>query len=124
MTQRYEIWRPINNESPEVSVEALHDDWEGFRVLLREHGSERVIRVAFNAHVAYQNRDESDLHGEALRSEGLMRGCFYLVRDSEFAQRFAADSLRDCSRLKHFAIITDTDCIDVLAPEDPQVQRL
>lgn len=124
MSQIFEVWEPIPGQAIDVSVEAVIDDWEGFRVLLRDHEANRVIRIAFSSHVAYQNRDEGDFVGEAGRSTGLGRGCFYRVSDSEYLARFNADSVRQLQGLKHFAIITDTDCIDVLALHEPDVERL
>lgn len=124
MKQIYEVWDVIPGRVIRVSVEGVIDDWEGFRVLLRDHETDRVIRIAFDSHVAYQNRDESDLNGEAARSDGLGRGCFYRVRDSEFVTRFISDSARQFQALKHFAIVTDMDCIDVLALEDPTIECL
>jgi hypothetical protein len=124
MRQTYEVWDVLPGRALKVSVEALVDDWEGLRVLLRDYDTDRVLRIAFNRHVAYQNRDESDLDGESARSEGLGRGCFYRVRGSEFEARFKADSAKQLGELKHFAIITDADCIDVLAKEEPKVDQL
>lgn len=124
MRQTYDVWDVIPGRAVSVSVEGVIDDWEGFRILLRDHETDRVMRVAFNTEVAYQRRDESDLQGDANRSEGLGRGCFYRVRNSEFATRFQADSVRQFEELRHFAIVTDTDCIDVLATEEPKVECL
>jgi hypothetical protein len=124
MRQTYEVWDVVPGQTVRASVEGVIDDREGFRVLLRDHETNRVLRIAFGTHVAYLNRDESDLDGEAARSDGLGRGCFYRVRDSEFEARFKADSARQFGDLKHFAIITDTDCIDVLAMEEPEVEQL
>lgn len=124
MRQTYEVWDVVPGRLVRASVEGVIDDWEGFRVLLRDHETDRMFRIAFGSRVAYQNRDESDLDGEAARSNGLGRGCFYRVHGSEFEARFKADSVRQFDNLKHFAIITDADCIDVLAIEEPQVEQL
>ena len=124
MTQMYEPWNPFSGPSPKVSIEALIDDWEGFRVLLRSHETNRLVRLTFSTQIAYQNRDEGDLAGEASRSTGLGRGCFYVVANSEFARRFASDSARRFKEIKHFAIVTDADCIDVLAVDEPSVELL
>jgi hypothetical protein len=124
MHQIYEIWDVVPGRDVRVSVEGLVDDWEGFRVLLKDHETDRVLRIAFDTHVAYQNRDESDFAGEAARSDGLRRGCFYRVKNSEFEARFKSDSARQFEMLKHFAIVTDMDCIDVLATDEPRVEQL
>lgn len=124
MRQKYELWDVVPGRTVRGAIEGVIDDWEGFRVLLRDQETERVIRIAFNSHVAYQNRDETDLDGEAARSEGLGCGCFYRVWDSEFVARFKSDTARQFGELKHFAIITETDCIDVLATDEPTVDSL
>ena len=124
MKQSYEIWDVVPGRSVFASVEGLIDDWEGFRLLLRDYEGDRMFRITFPAFVAYQNRDESDLHGETVRSDGLGRGCFYRVKNSEFVARFKMDSLRDSYVLEHFAIVTDSDCVDVLATEEPIFEYL
>ena len=124
MDQIYEIWDIVPGRVVRVSVEGLIDDWEGFRVLVRDHETDRIIRIAFDSNIAYQNRDEGDLIGEAGRSSGLGRGCFYIVRNSEFVQRFTAGSARQFSTTTHYAIFTESDCIDVLASEKPRIDHL
>lgn len=124
MRQLYEVWDIVPGRTVEVSIEAVIDDWEGFRILLRDYETDRMMRIAFTTQVCYLMRDESDLEGEAERSDGLGRGCFYRVRHSELALRFKEDSIRQFGDLKHFAVITDTSCIDVLAKEDPSVDQL
>lgn len=124
MAQKFEVWEIEPDKDVRVTVEALLDDWEGFRLLLRDHATERLVRVAFDSQVAYRNRDESDLDAEASRSAGLGKGCFYRVVNSEFAAKFRAESARQFAHLVHYAVITDADCIDILATAEPHVERL
>ena len=124
MRQTYEVWDIVPGRVIRATVESVVDDWEGFRVLLRDQETNRMLRIVFGSHVAYRNRDESDLDGEAARSNGLGRGCFYRVRDSEYEAAFKADSARQFGNLKHFAIVTDTDCVDVLTTEEPTIEQL
>lgn len=124
MKQKYIAWNVGLATTVHVSVEALIDDWEGFRILLRDQDSGGMIRIAFDSHVAYLHRDESDLEGEACRSEGLGKGSFYTVQRSELLARFQSETVRQFNELTHYAIITDSDCIDVLASEPPTVERL
>lgn len=124
MRQKYELWDVVPGRTVRGAIEVVIDDWEGFRVLLRDQETGRVIRIAFNSHVAYQSREEADLDGEAARSEGLGRGCFYRVGGSEFAACFKSDTARQFGELKHSAIITETDCVDVLATDEPTVDCL
>jgi hypothetical protein len=124
MAEIYEVWRPSPTCSRTVSVEALIDDWEGFRLLLRDHDTKRVVRMRFNGHVFYMNRDEGDLAGVSDVGDGLGRGSFYVVANSELVSRFATLSLRQPKGLTHYAIVTGTDCVDVLATEPPLVDEL
>ena len=76
MRQTHEVLGIVPGRVVRASVEGVIDDREGFRVLLRDHETDRILRIAFGSHVAYQNRDESDLDGEAARSDGLVEIAF------------------------------------------------
>lgn len=124
--QVYEPW-DIGLSGPiDVTVEALIDDWEGFRIILRNHKSGRMIRIAFDTDVAYQNRDESDAIGELQRAQSRERSQFYRVTNSEFIARFLRDTARPYigKSLRHFAIVTGSDCVDILARSDPRIEDL
>ncbi len=123
MRQLYEVWDIIPGRKVDATVEAVIDDWEGFRVLLRDYATNRMLRIQFESHIAYQNRDESDFLGEVSRSDGLGNGCFYKVKNSEYLLRFQADSFKDIN-LTHYAIFTEMDCIDVLAAMEPTLTLL
>jgi hypothetical protein len=126
----FEIWDVGLPRAGQISIDALIDDWEGFRVLMRDHLTNGVVRVAFDTHLAYQCRDESDFIGEAQRSEGFGRGgvfsSIYRVKNSEFIARYLKDSLRGYSKneLTHFSIVTGDQCIDVIALTEPRIEYL
>lgn len=122
MPQLYQIWTPIQGIAAYLSIESLADDKDGLSVLLREQESNRFFKMLFKDRLMYQCRDESDLDGEAARSEGLGRGCLYIVENSELLARFQKDSVRSYDGIMHFAFITDADCIDVLALAQPLVE--
>jgi hypothetical protein len=124
--QIYDVWDLGLSESVDATVDALIDDWEGFRILLHNHKTGGKIRIAFDTHVAYRNRDESDVVGELGRSDGAKRGQFYRVANSEFIVQFLRDTARPYigERLRHFAIVTESACIDVLAESEPRVENL
>lgn len=128
--QTFEAWDIGLPRAAEVSVDALIDDWEGFRILLRNHLTNGVVRIAFDTQLAYQSRDESDFIGEAVRSEGFGRGdiyaTLYRVWNWEFVARYLRDSLKghSGSELTHFAIVTGAQCIDIIATSEPRVEDL
>jgi hypothetical protein len=122
--QAYEMWDILPGRRVEASVEAVIDDWEGFRVLLRDHDTDRVFRIQFRTKAMYQYRDELDCVTEWNRSIRPGQGSFFRVTNSELQSRFTADALGRYVDLQHFAIITPTDCIDVLMVGDPHVEFL
>lgn len=122
--QIFHQWHPVQDAGTYFSIAAIIDDGEGLRICLHEHGTGQRVTVVFKDHLAYQCRDESDLEGEAARSTGLGRGCFYRVKGSEFQTRFERDSVRCYDGIAHFAFVSDARCVDVLALGKPVVIRL
>ena len=127
--QIFETWDVGLPGAGDISIDALIDDWEGFRILVRNHVTNGVVRIAFDTHLAYQSRDESDFIGEAQRSEGFGHGGYgslYRVRNSAFIARYLRDSLRGytSSEVTHFAIVTGDQCIDVIALTKPRIEDL
>jgi hypothetical protein len=121
--QEYVEWQPI--EAPgTLYVEALIDDWEGFRILLRSDQNSRVIRISFDSYIAYQNRDETHAYGEIRRSKRTVSSQLYVVHNSEFALRIQEDSTMPRSGIKHFSIITSMDFIDILSVSEPRIEYL
>ena len=53
MSQVYDIWELMPGRVARGSIEFVIDDWEGFRIRLRDFQSDRIIRVAFDSHVAH-----------------------------------------------------------------------
>lgn len=125
--QVFETWEIDLPGARDISIDALIDDWEGFRVLVRNHVTNGVVRISFDTHLAYQSRDESDFIGEAKRSEGFgSGGSIYRVMNSEFIARYLRDSLRahTSSEMAHYAIVTGDQCIDVIAVTEPRIEDL
>jgi hypothetical protein len=60
MTEHFAKWVPIDGVENEMWVEALHDDYEGLRILLRGTSpSTGVLRICFRSYYLYRNADES-----------------------------------------------------------------
>lgn len=119
--QIYKTWKlPFDGEI-DATVEKLIDDSNGLRIVLHEHKSNRSITISFPYHILYMNRDESDLAGESSIGDGLGDGNFYIVGNSELEKNFRASSLRHYDDIIHFAIVTDSDCIDILSDDYPDV---
>ncbi len=56
-------WNPFSSKKTEsIYCEGLHDDYEGFRILLTaEEKASDMLRLSFENALYYQNRDESYL---------------------------------------------------------------
>jgi len=129
MSQKNKLvkWNPINGSSV-LFVEAIHDDYEGFRVLLKEDGGEsRMLKIKFESALSYKNTDESYMlktwHNT---SKEILGNIFYKIENSEYLSKFHEDSMNIYQdwKIKHFAIYTTQDCIDILSLQDPEIQWL
>jgi hypothetical protein len=58
MTETYNKWVPAEEIENEIWVEALYDDYEGLRILLKGSSS-RILRISFDQYCVYRNADES-----------------------------------------------------------------
>lgn len=120
----YKRWNPLPSlEGARVYCEAVHDDWEGFRIWLRpEEHRLGIIVVRFEMHLFYANSDEGDrLASVANQDELQFPHPFWLVEDSALVTQFkrAAAGVRDRDTLAHYAFLTCNDCIDVIAAGAP-----
>lgn len=58
--QQFRAWAPLEGVPARLYLEAVHDDCEGLRFLLRaENATSRTLRLAFESPVAYRNINES-----------------------------------------------------------------
>ena len=61
MIESYKKWQPLEGIDNELSIEAIHDDYEGLRIILsgRAPGS-GIIRITFSHYYMYRNINESN----------------------------------------------------------------
>lgn len=127
LQERYRAWSPLEGVPHEVWVEAIHDDYEGFRVLLKGDGNARTLRLTFVAPVAFRNINESfrartwsdrpaHLGLPSLRLVDRSRWLDWLIEES--------GGILDAGKLKHYAIYTPEDCIDVVTEFEPAADWL
>ncbi len=122
---RFKPWTPIENLPREIYLEALHDDYEGFRLLLRGKSLyDAVLRVHFDNVLSYRNTDEGDLIRTL--AEVVPGWCFYTVEDSTFKQWLEDErqGAYDSTNVSHYAIYTPNDCVDILTESEPIVSWL
>jgi len=122
-------WNPFNNyEKRRVYCEGVHDDYEGFRILLSaKENTSSMLHLKFENALMYQNRDESYLSCHSSKEGAFdFPHAFYNIENSELVAKFHSDSSEAYAHLaiKHFAIYTCNDCIDVLSVEEPLAENL
>ena len=122
-------WNPFPNEKNQrIYCEGVHDDYEGFRILLTgEEKASPMLRLSLENTLYYQNRDEGYFF-----NYGNIQGAFdyphpfYIIEYSELIQKFHIESENTFSELniKHYAIYTCNDCIDILSEKEPKAVNL
>lgn len=125
--QIFKKWEPMSCLPNEMYLEGLHDDYEGFRLLLKGSGDKgKILRIAFDPSLVYRNIDEGDFLKMANDGEGLMKWCLFTVENSTYEKWFHEQSynIRESENIVHYAIYTPNDCIDVLSAYPPKVEWL
>ncbi len=124
----YKKWAPIDGLPDKLYLEGLHDDYEGFRLLLKgELPQMRMLRITFKPVLVYRNIDEGNyLKTISDNNSRSSLGTLLLVDNSDFLSWFQRVSLGIHSQelIKHYLICTPNDRIDILAKVLPKVEWL
>jgi hypothetical protein len=128
MKEKYEIWEQTSEWPKSLYLQALHDDYEGFRLILEDKdGQGSVFKVSFDSHLAYRNIDEGDRLSSlpSLTHKGEKLATVYLVKNSNWVHWFKEENAGkyDNEGLLHWAIITPNDWVDVISLEPPVFTR-
>jgi hypothetical protein len=118
-------WQPLSNVTLPLYVEALHDDNDGFKILLRgESATSRILRISFDAPLSYRNTNESYLlelwHSTDAKNLGKV---FYFVENSSYIDFFnnMTENIYLDWDVNHYAVYTIADCVDILSSNAPIV---
>lgn len=120
---RYVRWNPLPQlEGQPMYCEAVHDDWQGFRIWLRRAPGEGMLVVRFPYVLFYANSDEGKrLAPVENDAEMKFPHVFWKVENSSLIAEFHRQSsgTSETIPIVHYAFLTSSDCIDVLASEEP-----
>ncbi|BBH11424.1 hypothetical protein JD974_16700 [Chromobacterium haemolyticum] len=104
----------------------LKDSRDGLEIILIDENDCKLI-VRFETHLAYRRIDEGDalLTLAFLKKIGCSGGPFYQIKNSNFLRWFNREScgMHDGQSLKHYALITMNDVIDVITCDKPIFTR-
>ena len=121
-------WISIEDLPKDIYVEAVYDDFEGFRVLLRGTAIDaKMLRISCNDNIYYRNTDESYL----LKIWGSMPkdiepSLIYTIENSTFVEYFheMSEGCYATWKITNYAIYSTNDCIDILSVEPLIVEWL
>ena len=102
--------------------EAVHDDWEGFRIWLSPEGNERMVIVRFPHVLFYANSDEGKRLAHVENEEEMkFPHVFWKVENSKLLAEFhrQASGTTEGLAITHYAFLSSSDCVDVLSVEEP-----
>ena len=124
----YSKWRPLSDLPLVLYLEAIHDDYEGLRFLLREGDpTARCLRIRFDSVVAYLNSNESYRSPTWIATQGTRPPTTLLTIKgsplSDFVLRSAGGVVQR-EEITHYGIYTPEDCVDVIALAAPTVEWL
>ena len=128
--QNIELWFPFPDISSKQRFycEGVHDDYEGFRILLKGANPEsKMLRLSWENALFYQNRDECYFTFQSeYQGKFDFPHPFYQIIGSNLIERFHQESARAYAdwAIKHYSIYTCNDCIDVLSALEPKAEVL
>lgn len=126
----YRKWNPLPQlEDKGLYVEAVHDDWEGFRIWfgLENRNAGVVAIVKFESVLLYTNSDESyRLLGIKNSEQVKFPHLFWKVEQSELLKEFHRQSVQiyEGWNITHYAFLSASDCVDVLSVNEPTLYLL
>lgn len=124
MTNSISKWQPIDGNTEEMFVKSLQDNCDGLKIFLHNIAETLNISIAFTEPLSYRNTDESYLLKlwDSLE-EGELKGSFYIYKKSAFIDNFndMTHGIYKDLEIKHYAIYTDSDCIDILSVKEPLI---
>ncbi len=124
--EQFEKWEPIGGLHAAMALEAMHDDKEGFRLILKApEPNARPLRIKFEEPVCYRGASENYLIKQVYDSHAIYPWPIFIVKNSRYAAWFygqLSGALPDSGQ--HYHIAAMGDMIDVISPRPPIVTWL
>ena len=120
------IWTPLQKKKEKYFVEAMIDDYDGFRIFLKgEKEDSEILKISFVDVLSYRNTDESYLLNIWHNTDKKVLGnIFYTIENSSYIDFFngMTHDLYSNWKVNHYAIYTLSDCIDILSEHEPHFE--
>lgn len=127
MTEVYKKWNLIEEDTNNFQTESIHDDYEGFRIIIRSFSpTDIVFKISVDAPVLYRNIDEGDRLKSLNEQEMLSRYSFLKVENSSLIKWLINETLeiKKEEDLNHYVIASKNDVIDIICYEEPKIEKL
>lgn len=125
-----EKWMPLSvKKFPKtIYVEGLHDDYEGFRVVVKSENPSKVFCIKFDSYyLGYRNFNESErLKSLPLFPENSREWCLFKSTKSKFIEWVVNESqgVQSGEKITHYFIVTSDDIIEILCLKEPVIEEL
>jgi hypothetical protein len=122
----FERWEEISGLSAKMVLEAMHDDKEGFRLILRgREPRSRALRILFEEPLCYRGAQESYLLKQIYDLHEIYPWPLFIVRNSRYVDWFYGqlNGLLPETGL-HYHISAMDEMIDVISARPPIVTWL
>lgn len=122
----YKKWDPLPNIPSTLDIVCIHNDHNHFYVLLKTENSSSVLRIMFEFVLFYRGMDEGYLLRTWNNINKERNASLYVVEDSSLISWFHDESFHvgQDLNIRHYSILTDEDCIDILSSVEPVVEWL
>jgi hypothetical protein len=122
----FERWEPIDGLDAKMFLEAMHNDREGFRIILRAaQGKTRALRILFDSPLCYRATPEIYVLREIYERNKIYPWPIFIVRNSRYANWFYAQTGPGVDRGgHHYHIAAVDEMVDVLSARPPIIAWL
>jgi hypothetical protein len=121
--ERYEKWAPIPGLEPHMYLDAIHDDQEGFRLILRTEagvGRRRALRILFECPLCYRASQEDRLLDLLYETHDIYPWPIFVVQNSRYtAWFFGQMDAPPGGVVHHYHIAALDEVIDVISERPP-----
>jgi len=122
MSNKFIIWDLLPDQPDQIYCEAIHDDHEGFRlILLEKEGKKRLLRICYEQTLAYFRTEDGCLL-DSLPSSIRKKGCFFYATESSWLERFHTESggIYKDLEVKHYVVSAIEASVEILSVIEPE----
>lgn len=124
--ERFERWEPIDGLQAKMYLDAMHDDREGFRLILKAVDPKlRELRILFDAPLCYRGTQEKYLLRAIYEGNSIYPWPIFIVRNSRYVRWFYTQATSAIDQDgRHYHIAAMDQIVDVLSERPPIISWL